>query len=289
MNKPIDLKELGFQDEYKLVYEEGSKQVYAHTTYYEIDIDHDQLITEDDTPVDNIFSEKEQRLLIDPLHANKWTDRDFLASSNVAIYHTFKQPPVVPDMFLSFDVKAPEEWFEKKNRCYLMWVFGKAPELVVEVISNKIGGEADQKMKIYGQMGVTYYILVDPYLEIYEDRLNVFKLTSERKYERVHYPNFYMPEIQLGILLWEGLFERHQAPWARWCDKEGNMLKTGAEMTTELTESLDHERQEKEDALLMLAMEKQKAEAEKQKAQLEKERADKLAALLRELGVNPDE
>lgn len=270
----IEEEEFDFSEKYELVKETATTRIYAYTTYIEVEaIDYDQFITENDDPVDNIFSEKQQRLLIDPLHANQWTDRDFLASANVAIYYQEDKPPVVPDMFLSFDVKAPEEWFEKKNRCYFLWRFGKAPEIVVEVISNKVGKEEKEKKAIYAQMGVLYYILIDPYLNIYPVRLKLFKLNG-KEYQEFEEDQNFMPEINLGIRLWEGLFEKHKAPWGRWCSKEGEVLKTGAENTTELTEIVEQQNE---------TLQQQKVDLEK-----EKERTEKLAKLLEELGVNPD-
>ena len=63
------------------------------------DVEH--LITEDDTPVDNLFSEKQQRLLTDPLYAS-WpgpgTDRPFLAMANVGLFYSVERTPFVPDM-----------------------------------------------------------------------------------------------------------------------------------------------------------------------------------------------
>jgi hypothetical protein len=68
-------EDFDFSEKYVLVKKIGRRLIYAHTTYYEIEEpDYEQFVTEDDTPVVNIFSEKEQRLLIDPLHANAWTD-----------------------------------------------------------------------------------------------------------------------------------------------------------------------------------------------------------------------
>ncbi|MDX2305154.1 MAG: Uma2 family endonuclease [Microscillaceae bacterium] len=277
----MEIEKLGFKEEYKLVYADDTKEIYAHTTYHEVEIEQEDYITEDDTPVDNIFSEKEQRLLIDPLHNNPWTDRDFLASSNVGIYYAKGEQLIVPDMLLSFDVKAPEDWLEKQNRCYHLITFGKAPELVVEVISNKEGGEADRKMRIYAQIGIFYYILIDPYLQLYPQKLNVFRLNAARKYEALDDSNFYMPEIQLGIFLWEGLFEKYPAQWARWCDKDGNVLKTGTEKNSELNEK-NSELNEKNTTL------SQKLEDERKEKEEALQRAEKLEALLKELGLKPD-
>ena len=69
------------------------------------DIQH--LITEDEIPVDNWSSEKQRRLLTEPLYSS-WTGledgRPFLASSNVGIFAQARNPAIVPEMFLSLDV-----------------------------------------------------------------------------------------------------------------------------------------------------------------------------------------
>jgi hypothetical protein len=65
------------------------------------------LVTEDDRPVDNIFSEKQQRLLTEPLYNSPgWVGegRSFLALANVGLFYAIRQPPYVPDMMLSLDV-----------------------------------------------------------------------------------------------------------------------------------------------------------------------------------------
>ncbi len=94
----------------------------------EPDISH--LITEDGTPLDNFCSEKQQRFLTSTLYSSKPTEI-FLASANVGIYHNLGEPPIVPDVFLSLDVETPENWWEKAHRCYLVWQFGKVPEVAI--------------------------------------------------------------------------------------------------------------------------------------------------------------
>lgn len=257
------------QDRYEEVYRDAETIVYAHTTYHEVEaIDYDSITTEDEAAVDNLFSEREQRLLINPLYENQWTDRNFLASANVGIFYAIDAPPIVPDMFLSFDVTVPEGWYKKKeDRAYFLWKFGKAPELVVEVISNKKGREADEKKAIYARIGVSYYVLIDPYYELSDTYIRVFRLKGGH-YEPFSAEHNYMPEIRLGIRMWEGIFERHEAPWARWCSKEGEVLKTGAENTEALSKELEREKAEKEAA---------------------NQRAEKLLAQLRKLGLEPEE
>ena len=55
------------------------------------------VVTEDDTPVDNIFAEKQQRLLVEPLYSS-WPGpgdgRPFLALANVGLFYAVRQPPL---------------------------------------------------------------------------------------------------------------------------------------------------------------------------------------------------
>ena len=80
------------------------------------------LVTEDDRPVDNLFSAMQAHLLIDSLYAS-WQNprfgRRFIATGNVGVFYAFHQPPVVPDMFLSLDVTPPADLWKKTSRSYL--------------------------------------------------------------------------------------------------------------------------------------------------------------------------
>lgn len=99
----------------------------------------EHLVTEDDTPVDNIFSEKQQRLLVDTLYSsNPFGDKSFVASSNVGVYYGLHKPAVVPDVLLSIDVNYPKDIWEKSHRVYMIWEIGKRPDVVVEIVSNTV-------------------------------------------------------------------------------------------------------------------------------------------------------
>ncbi len=219
--------------------------------------DANKLVTEDDTPVDNFASEKQQRLLVSSLYSSL-QNQIFLAAANVGIYHIYKQPPIVPDVFLSFDVQVPENWWEKRNRCYLLWEFGKSPEVVIEIVSNKIGDELGEKLKTYEQMRASYYIVYDPAQQLGEKQLRVYQLVG-RRYQETN--ETWLEQVELGLTLWEGEFEGRQDTWLRWCYQDGTVLPTGDERA-------EDEKQQKEQAL---------------------SRAELLAEKLREMGVNPDD
>ena len=143
------------------------------------------LVTEDDTPVDNLFSAKQQRLLVEPLYTS-WSGpgegRSFLADANVGLFYGVSQPPLVPDAFLSLDVQVPDDVWAKAGRSYLIWEYGKPPDVVIEIVSNQKGEEAERKLRLYAQLGIPYYVIFDPTgqlragpLRVYHDCNNVYR------------------------------------------------------------------------------------------------------------------
>ena len=191
--------------------------------------DIESLITEDDEPVD-MLSEKQQRLLTGPLYsfwAGPGGGRPFLAAANVGVFPEPRNPAIVPDVFLSLDVQAHENWWDKKHRSYFVWEFGKAPDLVVEIVLNRKGNEIGEKRKRYARMGVGYYVVFDPLRQVMGDELRVFRL-SGGGYER-HGGRLWFPELGLGMTLWEGEFEWVRGRWLRWTDAQGELIPTGKE------------------------------------------------------------
>lgn len=229
------------------------------------DISH--LVIEDESPLDNFISEKQQRLLTEVLYSS-WLPTSgsgtFIAAANVGVFYGIGLPPLVPDIFLSLDTSIPEDWRQKKNRTYLIWEFGKSPDVVIEIVSNREGNELGSKLQGYARMAVGYYIVFDP-LQILGEKLRVYQLCA-RHYEEMD--SFWLEEVGLGLRLWEGVFESKYDTWLRWCNKEGNILPTGAERA-QLAEEV--------------------AKQAQQRAEEAEQRAERLAAQLRALGIDPDE
>lgn len=234
-------------------------------------LDANKLVTEDDTPVDNFASEKQQRLLVGSLYSSL-QNQTFIAAANVGIYHIYKQPPIVPDVFLSFDVQVPENWWEKRNRCYFVWEFGKPPEVVIEIVSNKIGDELGDKLKTYERMRVSYYIVYDPTQQLGEKQLRIYELVGRRFRET---SETWLEQVELGLTLWSGEFEGRQDTWLRWCYQDGKVLPTGDERAQAAEQQVQAAQQQ--------------AENEKQQKEQALSRAEILAEKLREMGVNPDD
>jgi len=235
----------------------------------------DHLVTEDDTPVDNVFSEKQQRLLSEPLFSS-WAGpgegRPFVAMSNVGLFYAVHRPPYVPDMMLSLDVELPADVWPKEHRSYFVWEYGKMPEVVVEVVSNREGGEDSDKLAGYAQIGICYYVIYDPDEWLSADPLRAHKLDG-RKYRPLAVP-IWFAEVGLGLQTWQGRYEDMDGTWLRWVDAERQLIKTGSE------------RADEERARAQLAQER--AQDAQQEARRAAERADRLAAQLRRMGVEPE-
>ena len=207
-----------------------------------------ELVTEDNEPVDNIFSAKQQRLLVEPLYSS-WKPqpdethpnepRKFIADANVGLYYSFVHSPIVPDMLLSLDVEVHEDWFAKENRSYMVWRFGKVPEIVVEVVSNRKGGELSSKLKDYAQMGILYYVVHDPSQELSKDLLRVYELGFGKRYRLRK--DYVLPAVGLSLKILASVYEDYPASWLRWCDQHGNVIPTGAERAAHEAERAAHE------------------------------------------------
>ncbi|NES77298.1 MULTISPECIES: Uma2 family endonuclease [unclassified Okeania] len=229
------------------------------------DISH--LIIEDDTPVDNFQSEKQQRLVTTCL-SDSWLGVDgssrFLAAANIGVFYAVNKPALVPDVFLSLDVTIPEDWRERENRSYYTWEFGKAPDVVVEIVSNKVGNELGSKLAGYARIGVWYYVVFDPLQKLGESLLQVYELRANG-YQQM--TETWLEKVGLGLTLWSGEFEGKQDVWLRWCDVEGNVIPTGGERANQ-------EKLEKELAL--------------QRAEKAEQKLAELETRLRELGIDPN-
>ena len=183
------------------------------------------LMTEDDTPVDNRYSERQMRLLCDPLF-NSWDEgKPFEALTDVGVFSKPDNESVVtPDFLLSLGVEPRGVSGEKEDCSYFIWLYGKPPNLVVEVVSNKVGGELDRKFEIYQSIGVSYYAVHDPFLRL-------FRLEAGRYVE--YAAAGWMPEIGLGLALWRGEFQDVESVWLRFVKRDGSVVPTARESGSE--------------------------------------------------------
>jgi hypothetical protein len=105
-------------------------------------------------------------------------------------------------------------------------------------------------------MRVNFYVIYDPLQQVMPDVFTVYRL-RDFGYERQDTAQF--PSLNLGLTLWEGTFEGKHDTWLRWTDEHRGLIPTGKERA----EQAEH----------LLAQERQ--------------RAERLAALLRQSGIDP--
>ena len=243
------------------------------------------LVTEDENPVDNLFSAKQRRLLVEPLYSS-WQPpaleseteeaikpRVFLADSDVGIFISPYKPPIAPDMFLSLDVQANAEYFENEHRAYFIWEFAKTPEVALEVVSNRKGKEMGDKMQRYAQLGIPYYIVFDPFLELSDEKLRTHELAfGGRRYRRLL--DHTLPDMDLSLRLWRGVFEGVEAEWLRWCKADGTIIPTGEERAKVANELADAETARANTETARADTETARADTETARANTEAARAD---------------
>jgi Uma2 family endonuclease len=238
----------------------------------------DHLITEDNTTVDNVYTEKQLRLLTEPLYSS-WggpgAGRTFVAMANVGLFFVPKNPALVPDCLLSVDVELPEDvkaLHAKEHRSYYVWEYGRLPQVIIEIVSDRTGGEDTVKMWKYARQGIPYYVIYDPHNLLKGGVLRRLELRGDQYEPR---PDEFFPAVHLGLTFWEGEYEGMRGRWLRWCDREGRVIPTGRERA-------EQERQRAE-------QEQRRAEQARRETDAEKERVKRLHAQLRAQGIEPAE
>lgn len=213
----------------------------------------EELPCSDDTPVDNEDQNLLPNVLLFLLNSI-WAQRlDWYFGVDMAVYHTTglnPRVPVVPDAFLSVGVERKKGG--KSRRSYVMWEEQQiVPILTLEMVSHKPGEEYDQKLAIYAQLGVLYYVIYNP--EFWQrDRhlpFEVYKLVNGLYQLQIGEP-FWMPEVGLGIGRNQTIFGNIPQEQLAWFDQNGDRYLSEAE--------------------------------------IERQRREQLAARLRELGEDPD-
>lgn len=253
--------------------------------WVEPDVSH--LITEDDTPMDNPFQERQQRLMPECIQYSYKPGRPFVCFANVGLYPSPYVDALVPDMMLSLDVSIPEDIWEKGNRAYMVWRYGKPPDLVVEVVSNRKGGEASKKLDRYAAMRVAYYAIYDPKGKLNKKLpLRLFELRGGQFVELLD-PTQPLEQLGLKLVLWDGVFQDVKARWLRFTDLEGRLLLTGAELVAEESKRVSTTEAKAEQAEAKAEQAEAKAEQAEAKAEQARAEAERLKARLRELGIDP--
>ncbi len=171
---------------------------------------------------------------------------------------------------------------------YVVWQERLAPYLVVELLSPgteqedlgrsgpRAATEPPTKWEVYERiLKVPYYVVYSRY----DNRMRAFVLRGQRYRELTADPQrLWLPEIGLGLGAWTGEYARLKRDWLRFYDGDGRWILRPTEREHESTEQ-ERARAEQERA---------RAEEEKQRAEAALAEAERLRALIRSLGGDPD-
>jgi Uma2 family endonuclease len=196
---------------------------------------------------------------------------------------------VASDLNLYYDVEHHDwykrpDWFavlgvpplygaERELRySYVIWQEKVSPFIVIELLSEgtekedlgqtsrKSVKKPPTKWEVYEQqLQIPYYVVFSRN----PDKFQAFQLIKGRYHElTLDKGRFWLPQIQLGLGLWQGNYNGAERQWLRWYDASNRWIST----------PLEH-----------LSEESQARLAEKQRADVEKQRADSAEAELARL------
>ena len=254
-----------------------------------------ELPDSDDTPVDNELQNLIPNLL-DTILAMVWPHRlDWFFGVDMGIYSHPKEPPLVPDGFLSLGV---ERFIGEEGRLsYVLWEEENiVPTLALEVVSKTYGGEYDIKMERYADLGIRYYAVYLPNPRFRRSRspLEVFELV-DGVYQQLTGNPIWLPEVGLSLGRERGTYLGRDREWLYWYDQAGNRLLTPEEQTEQERMRAEQERIRAEQERIRAEQEHSRAEQEHSRAEQEhsraeqeQARAERLANKLKELGIDPD-
>ncbi|MEN9204609.1 MAG: Uma2 family endonuclease [Thermostichales cyanobacterium DRC_bins_46] len=220
-----------------------------------------------DEPVDNLLQPALAAALTEALGANGLIRPEMLIATNMALVATVDNQLVVkaPDWFYVPQVYPLLQG--SVRRSYTPYREGVGVAVVMEFLSDTDGGELSMrstpplgKLYFYEQiLQVPTYVTYDPYSE----QLQVRQLGDDGAYhlqEANPQGRFGVPALNLELGLWQGERLGLQTTWLRWWNPSGQMLLWSSEQ----------------------------AEWSSEQAEQERQRAERLAAKLRELGLDPN-
>lgn len=208
----------------------------------------EELPCSDDAPVDNEDQNFVPNYLLFLLELI-WCDRnDWYFAADMGIYHTTgvnPRVPVIPDGFLSLGVPRRKPG-NKSRRSYVVWEeAGIPPTLVLEVVSWTPGGEYDDKLKIYKDLGVLYYAIYNP--EYWQrDRhqpFEVYKLVNGRYRLQSSGEPYWMPEVGLALGRCRRFVGGIDREILSWFDRQGERYLSAEEQAQQAQAQVEAERE----------------------------------------------
>ncbi|MEO1133464.1 MAG: Uma2 family endonuclease [Cyanobacteria bacterium J06639_1] len=236
----------------------------------------DDLPGSDETPVDNEDQNFVPNVLLFILEYLWRPRKDWYFGVDMALYYlsdTGDARAIVPDGFLSVGVERRKD--DKSRKSYFTWKEKVIPQFALEVVSETKGGEYDEKLTLYQNLGVKYYAIYNPsfWRRDRHEPFEIYKLDSDR-YQLQPGEPCWIPEIGLGLGRCTQTSDLYGREVLCWYDETGDRYLT------------QDERGEAERSRADIAQKR----AELAESQLEAERRQnaQLRDYLRSRGIDPD-
>ncbi|MBF2004749.1 Uma2 family endonuclease [Chlorogloeopsis fritschii PCC 9212] len=172
-----------------------------------------------------------------------------------------------PDFFAVLGVPKGE------RRSWVVWEEGKAPDVVIELLSENTASidKSEKKLIYQNQLRVTEYFWFDPFNP---DDWAGFSLSGGLYQPLVLNEDNQLISscLRLALQLWQGSYKGIHATWLRWATLQGELLPTTDEIAYR-----EGQRAEKE---------RQRADQERQRAEQERQRAEQIESLLLQTARN---
>jgi Uma2 family endonuclease len=216
---------------------------------------------DDDTPMDSDRHAAQIELLKECLRL-AWAGRDFFIGGNMFVYFNRDQIRTRdfrgPDVFVVLDVP------QRERRGWVVWDEGKAPDVVIELLSDTTAAvdRGEKKLVYQDRLRTPEYYWYHPFTSEFAGWLLL---------DGVYVPiapddagRFISPRLGLALRIWEGQYAGITAPWLRWATLEDELLPTGEEYAEQ---------------------ERVRAEQERIRAERERQRAEQMERRLADQGV----
>ncbi|MGZ3419011.1 MAG: Uma2 family endonuclease [Polyangiales bacterium] len=190
----------------------------------------DSLPCDDGEPMESPRHLEQMILLIHSLE-DAWADRqDFFVGGNMAVYFSETQARRndfrAPDVFVVLDTDRHE------RKRWVVWEEdGRTPDVVIELTSESTERvDRGEKMRVYASLlRVGTYVIYDPF----SAQLDAYSLDlAHRRYVPIEKDArgwVHVAPLDLFLGVFPGKRRTIEAPWLRWIDGEGNVLRERGE------------------------------------------------------------
>lgn len=255
---------------------------------------------EDGEPLESNWHRADMNLLIEVLD-QLWPDRsNYFAGGNMFIYYSYEQVRnrdyKGPDFFVVLGVDGRHD-----RKSWVVWEEGgHYPNVIIELLSasTAVYDKTGKKTLYERTLRTPEYFCYDPDTQ----ELLGWRLVGDAYLQLESNEDDWLWCEELGLWLgeWEGEYLGVQATWLRFFTPEGELVLThkeaGRRRTAIERRHAEAERQRALAAEQQAAAERQRAEVAQQQAATERQRSaafaqenEKMRALLRAAGIDPDQ